>query len=149
MNPDRARSERRQRTELVPVRLLPAEREQLETMAATRGIGVSTLLREAGLTPGSHLEVRTDNDEQHRELARGALRNAERALGSDATPNEYLGTDVVEEAGLAWLTTGLLPSALPQREQDEICAAIAGRVATVLVMVGWRPPRRLVPDNAP
>jgi Mobilization protein NikA len=43
------RSEQRQRTELVAVRLLPCEREQLAAAAARRGVGISTLIREAAL----------------------------------------------------------------------------------------------------
>lgn len=92
------------------------------------------------------MQIQTDNDGQHQDLARGAVHYAERALAEDRTLNDLLTTDVVEEAGLAWLATGLLPSALPKWEQDEICAAIAGRVATVLVMVGWQPPGRLLDE---
>jgi hypothetical protein len=43
------RSEQRQRTELVAVRLLPTERQQLVAAATAQGVGISTLLREAGL----------------------------------------------------------------------------------------------------
>lgn len=93
------------------------------------------------------VEIRTEEDGQHQVLAPGAVEQAMRALAEDAVPNEFRLADVVEEAGLAWLNTGLLPSALPKYEQDEICAAIAGRVATVLVMVGWRPPVRLLSEE--
>jgi hypothetical protein len=94
------------------------------------------------------MDVRTDNDKQHRALARGAVVEAARAVDEDADLNDVLVTDVVEEAGLAWLMTGLLPSSLSQRDMEEICSAIVGRVATVLVMVGWHPPARLL-DAAP
>lgn len=51
----RQRSERRQRTELVGVRLLPSELERLDAAAAVLDIRVSTLLREAGLAKASEV----------------------------------------------------------------------------------------------
>ena len=93
----------------------------------------------------------TTHDDQHRELARGAMEHAHRALESDMLDliidGEALGADVITEALSAWTETGLMPEALSDRETREVCAAIAGRVATVLVMVGWQPPARLLTDT--
>lgn len=99
---------------------------------------------EANGRTGLALEPPTHDDEQHRALAQGAVEHATRAASPDADGNDLRLTDVVEEAGLAWQMTGLLPSALRDVERDEICRAIAGRVATVLVLVGWEPPARLL-----
>jgi uncharacterized protein (DUF1778 family) len=45
----RQRSERRQRTSLVALRLLPEERETLERAARDRGVSLSELLRQSAL----------------------------------------------------------------------------------------------------
>ena len=93
----------------------------------------------------------TENDTQHRALARGAIEHAKRATreGDAFDLNDWLTTDVVEEAQLAWLMTGLLPNEdlLSARDVREICRAVIGRTATVLVMVGWQPPARLLDDG--
>lgn len=49
--PDRRRtgSERRQRTALIAVRLLPAERDALQVVATRRGVSVSELVRASAL----------------------------------------------------------------------------------------------------
>jgi hypothetical protein len=92
--------------------------------------------------------VRTEEDEQHRELAQGAVELAARAMAAGASLNDILVADVVEEGVLAWLSTGLLTieARLSERDSKEIVTAIVGRTATVLVMVGWQPPARLLAD---
>lgn len=90
-----------------------------------------------------------DTDEQHRHLAQGAVRHARAHLAdiANGTATGYtLTTDVVLEAGCAWQGTGLLHNSYSERDIDEIARAIVGRVATVLVMVGWTPPAHLL-DN--
>ena len=90
--------------------------------------------------------VLTDNDEQHRELAFGAVAEAHYQLETYANENtdpRTFTSDVVIEAGCAWHDTGLVHEDYTQANVDEIAAAIAGRVATVLLMVGWTPPKRL------
>lgn len=46
---DRQRSERRQRTALVALRLLPAEHELLTSAARAHGLSLSELLRESAM----------------------------------------------------------------------------------------------------
>lgn len=99
---------------------------------------------EANGHTGPALEPPTSDDAQHRALAEVAVEHATRATAPDADANDLLLTDVVQEAGLAWLMTGLLPSSLSDRDRGEICRAIVGRVAAVLVLVGWEPPARLL-----
>ena len=94
----------------------------------------------------------TTHDDQHRRLARGAIRHAHHITDLDMldrlTHGGVVDVDVIAEAESAWAETGLIPASLSDREVREVCAIIAGRVATVLVMVGWQPPSRLLTDPA-
>ncbi|WP_191304344.1 hypothetical protein [Lentzea cavernae] len=90
----------------------------------------------------------TDNDDQHRQLARGAFTDAMAQRETLAEYDEFDLTlptsDVVNEAIGAWLGTGLVHESYSERDLREITSAIVGRVATVLALVGWQPPARLL-----
>lgn len=94
----------------------------------------------------------TDNDDQHRQLARGAFTDAMAQLETLAEYDEFDLTlptsDVVNEAIGAWLGTGLVHQSYSERDLREITSAIVGRVATVLALVGWRPPARLIEGSS-
>jgi hypothetical protein len=93
----------------------------------------------------------TDNDDQHRQLARGAFAEAMAQRETLAEYDEFDLTlptsDVVNEAIGAWLGTGLVHESYSNRDLREITSAIVGRVATVLALVGWQPPARLIEEN--
>lgn len=93
----------------------------------------------------------TADDEQHRELARGAVQHALAVLETLAEYDEYDLTlptsDVVTEAIAAWVDTGLIHQSYSEHDLREIVQAITGRVATVLVLVGWQPPDRLLTEG--
>ncbi|MDX3661277.1 hypothetical protein PV646_28565 [Streptomyces sp. ID05-26A] len=94
----------------------------------------------------------TDNDEVHQELARGAVAHANEVLETLAEYGEFDLTlptsDVVNEALAAWAGIGLVHQSYSERDQREIVTAIIGRTATVLAIVGWQPPARLLTDPA-
>lgn len=91
-------------------------------------------------------------DPTHTDLAVEAVRRARKHLEryvagtvdvSDPT------SDIVHEAMDAWMSTMLVPVDFTQGNMREVAEAIIGRVATVLVMVGWQPPARLLAEPAP
>ena len=90
----------------------------------------------------------TDNDGQHRKLALGAYQDAMAQLETLAEYGEFDLTlptsDVVQEAISAWVEIGLVHEDYTERNRLEIVSAIIGRVATVLAIVGWQPPARLL-----
>ena len=97
------------------------------------------------------LPLLKDSDDQHRELAQGAVREARDQLRryADETQTAHtLTSDVVLEAECAWYATGLVHESYSNREIREIAQAVIGQVATVLLMVGWTPPKRLTEDES-
>lgn len=93
--------------------------------------------------------VLTDHDEVHTQLARGAVSAARDALEDHAEGTADIYTpdsDIVNEAIAAWVGVGLVPSTMRDFEKRQIAEAMIGATATVLVMVGWTPPARLLDE---
>jgi hypothetical protein len=93
--------------------------------------------------------ILTDQDELHAQLARGAVREATDALEDHAEGTADIYTpdaDVVNEAIAAWVGIGLVPSSFSDFEKRQVAEAMIGATATVLVMVGWTPPDRLLEE---
>lgn len=89
----------------------------------------------------------TDNDDKHRQLAQGAVKYAREHLEehADGDADIYTPTsDITQEAISAWMGVGLVHRSYSQWDLEQITNAIIGQVATVLVMVGWQPPARLL-----
>jgi hypothetical protein len=105
------------------------------------------------VTAAKHFPPFTEHDETHRRLAMGAVNAALEQQEFVAELGYYNlnepTSDVVTEAVGAWLMTGLLHESYSERDQNEIVSAIIGRVATVLVLVGWQPPARLLAPSSP
>lgn len=99
------------------------------------------------MTTGPAFPLLTDNDDKHRQLAQGAVKYAREHLKEHADSDADIYTpssDITQEAISAWMGVGLVHRSYSQWELEQIANAVIGQVATVLVMVGWQPPARLL-----